>query len=411
MSDPEPSRSTMLHGIRVLDLATLAAGPLAATYLGEFGADVIKVEQPQGGDPIRGWGVQKGGIGLVWKSIGRNKRSITIDLRTDDGQELVRRLVAECDVVVANTRPHTLTRWGLDYDTLRRVNPKIVMLHVTGFGLTGPKSSRPGFGTLGEAMSGFAHTTGESDGPPTLPSFMLADGVASLNAAYSIMMALYHRDVHGADGQLIDVNLVDPLARLLEQSLLAYDQTGEIAQRTGNRWGISAPRNTYRTKDDKWLAMSASSPSIALRVFKAIGRHDLVDDPDFSDAQRRLKRLDEVDGIVAEWVAQHTLDDAMAVFEAGEIAAAPVYDISQLVDDEQMRAREVFVRIADPDLESMLVQAPVPRFSGNAGIVDSLGPDLGAHTTEVLTEVLGLTDAQIADLCDRHIITSGRNAS
>lgn len=248
---------------------------------------MIKVEQPQGGDPIRGWGVQKDGIGLVWKSIGRNKRSVTIDLRTADGQDLVRRLAAECDVVVANTRPHTLTRWGLDYDALRRINPKIVMLHVTGFGLTGPKSSRPGFGTLGEAMSGFAHTTGESDGPPTLPSFMLADGVASLNAAYSIMMALYHRDVHGADGQLIDVNLVDPLARLLEQSLLAYDQTGEIAQRTGNRWGISAPRNTYRTKDDKWLAMSASSPSIAVRVFKAIGRHDLVDDPDFSDAQRR----------------------------------------------------------------------------------------------------------------------------
>ncbi|MEE2060980.1 CaiB/BaiF CoA transferase family protein [Rhodococcus artemisiae] len=401
----------MLHGIRVLDLATLAAGPLAATYLGEFGADVIKVEQPQGGDPIRGWGVQKDGIGLVWKSIGRNKRSVTIDLRTDDGQELVRRLAAECDVVVANTRPHTLTRWGLDYDALRRINPKIVMLHVTGFGLTGPKSSRPGFGTLGEAMSGFAHTTGESDGPPTLPSFMLADGVASLNAAYSIMMALYHRDVHGADGQLIDVNLVDPLARLLEQSLLAYDQTGEIAQRTGNRWGISAPRNTYRTKDDKWLAMSASSPSIALRVFKAIGRHDLVDDPDFSDAQRRLKRLDEVDELVAEWVTQHTLDDAMAVFEAGEIAAAPVYDVSQLVEDEQMIAREVFVRVEDPDLESMLVQAPVPRFSGNAGIVDNLGPALGAHTAEVLTEVLGLTDAQIADLCDRHIITSGRNAS
>ncbi|MFZ2529556.1 MAG: CoA transferase [Rhodococcus sp. (in: high G+C Gram-positive bacteria)] len=401
----------MLQGIRVLDMATLAAGPLAATYLGEFGADVIKIEQPQGGDPIRGWGVQKNGIGLVWKSIGRNKRSVTVDLRTADGQELVRRLAAKCDVVVANTRPHTLTRWGLDYDTLRRINPKIVMLHVTGFGLTGPKSSRPGFGTLGEAMSGFAHTTGESDGPPTLPSFMLADGVASLNAAYSIMMALYHRDVHDADGQLIDVNLVDPLARLLEQSLLSYDQTGAIAQRSGNRWGISAPRNTYRTKDDRWLAMSASSPTIALRVFRAIGRDDLVDDPDFSDAQRRLARLDEVDTIVADWVAQHTLDDAMDVFERGEIAAAPVYDISQLLDDEQMRAREVFVRIDDPELESLLVQAPVPRFSDSTGIVDALGPTLGAHTTEVLTEVLGLTGTQIADLCDRNIITSEGNVS
>src|SRR5690606_22793129 len=173
----------------------------------------------------------------------------------------------------------TLTRWGLDYEALSSLNPKLVMLHVTGFGLHGPKASRPGFGTLGEAMSGFAHSTGESDGPPTLPSFMLADGVASLNAAYAVMMALYHRDVHGADGQLIDINLIDPLARLLEQSLLAYDRTGAIAHRSGNRWEISAPRNTYRTKDGRWLAMSASAPSIALRVFKAIGRADLISPP------------------------------------------------------------------------------------------------------------------------------------
>jgi crotonobetainyl-CoA:carnitine CoA-transferase CaiB-like acyl-CoA transferase len=400
---PAP-RSQMLAGVRVLDMASLAAAPLAATYLGEFGADVIKIEQPQGGDAIRGWGVQKDGVGLMWKSVGRNKRSVTVDLRTTEGQSLVRDLASRCDVVIANTRPHTLRKWQLDYTSLREVNPKVVMLHVTGFGLHGPKSSQPGFGTLGEAMSGFAHTTGELDGPPTLPAFMLADGVASLNAAYAIMMALYHRDVHGADGQLIDINLVDPLARLLEQSLLTYDQTGVIPERSGNRWNISAPRNTYRTKDDKWLAMSGSAPSIALRVFRAIGRFDLAEHPDFSDPQRRLGRAVEVDEIVAEWVSGQTLDDAMRVFEEQEIAAAPVYDISALIDDPQMQARQVFVRIDDDELENLLVQAPVPRFSDSAGIVDTLGPKLGEHTAEVLTEVLGLNQSQIAELQSKKIV-------
>ncbi|MBW0090699.1 CoA transferase [Pseudonocardia sp. KRD-184] len=388
----------MLRGVRVLDMASLAAAPLAATYLGEFGADVIKIEQPQGGDPIRGWGAQRNGVGLMWKSVSRNKRSVTVDLRRAEGQALVRRMAMRCDVVVANARPQTLRRWGLDFTHLRQLNPQLVMLHVTGFGLSGPKAERPGFGTLGEAMSGFAHVTGEADGPPTLPPFMLADGVASLNAAYAVMVALYHRDVHDGGGQLIDVNLIDPLARLLEQSLLTYDQTGAVPARAGNRWDISAPRNTYRTKDGRWLAMSGSAPTVAMRVFRAIGRADLVEDPDFSDAQRRLARAPEVDQVVAEWVAGRTLADAMAVFEREEIAAAPVYDVSDLLEDDQMRARAVFRRMADPDLGEMTVQTPVPRFSGHAGILDTLGPALGAHTAEVLAELADVSESELAAL-------------
>ncbi|AIY49621.2 acyl-CoA transferase/carnitine dehydratase [Mycolicibacterium fortuitum subsp. acetamidolyticum] len=388
----------MLGGIRVLDLATLAAAPLAATYLGEFGADVIKVEQPGQGDPIRTWGNQRDGVGLMWKSVSRNKRSVTANLRVAEGQDLVRRLVEKSDVVIVNTRPQTLVKWGLDYESLRAVNDGIVMLHITGFGLSGPKSERPGFGTLGEAMSGFAHVTGEAEGPPTLPPFMLADGVASLNAAYAVMMALYHRDVHGARGQLIDVNLVDPLARLLEQNLLGYDQLGIVPSRAGNRWDISAPRNTYRTSDGRWLAMSGSSPALALRVFRAIGRDDLVSDADFSDPQRRLARAAEVDAMVAKWVAAHSLSEAMAAFDAAEVAAAPVYDIAQLVADEQLRHREVFVSVADDELGAMTVQAPVPRFSGQSGKVDTLGPRLGEHNAEVYHELLGLTDEEIGRL-------------
>lgn len=394
----------MLEGLRVLDFATLAAAPLAATYLGEFGAEVIKIEQPNGGDPIRTWGAQRNDVGLMWKSVSRNKRSVTLDLRVAEGQELLRRLAATADVVVTNTRPQTLRKWGLDYASLRAVNEQMVMLHITGFGLTGPKSERPGFGTLGEAMSGFAHITGEAHGPPTLPPFMLADGVASLNAAYAVMMALYHRDVHGGPGQLIDINLVDPLTRLLEQTLLSYDQLGTVAQRAGNRWDISAPRNTYRTADDKWLAMSGSSPALALRVFRAIGRNDLISDAEFSDPQRRLARAAEVDDVVAAWVSKQTLAEAMAVFDAEQVAAAPVYDITDLLKDEQLRHREVFVPVADDDLGTMTVQAPVPRFSEAQGRVSHLGPRLGEHNAEVYGQLLGLSDNDIDDLHSRGVL-------
>lgn len=396
--------NAMLSGVRVLDLATLAAAPLAATYLGEFGAEVIKVEQPGVGDPIRTWGAQRDGVGLMWKSVSRNKRSITLDMRGAEGQDLLRRLVAEADVVVSNTRPQTLRKWGLDYESLRAVNDRVIMLHITGFGLTGPKSERPGFGTLGEAMSGFAHITGAADGPPTLPPFMLADGVASLNAAYAVLMALYHRDVHGGPGQLIDINLVDPLARLLEQTLLGYDQLGIVAQRAGNRWDISAPRNTYRTADGKWLAMSGSSPALALRVFRAIGRADLVTDAEFSDPQRRLARAREVDDVVADWVSKQTLAQAMSAFEAHEVAAAPVYDIEDLLRDEQLRHREVFVPVADAELGTMTVQAPVPRFSESHGRVEHLGPRLGEHNAEVYGELLGLSADEVADLRHRGVL-------
>ncbi|HXA89565.1 MAG TPA: CoA transferase [Mycobacterium sp.] len=394
----------MLDGVRVLDLATLAAAPLVATYLGEFGADVIKVEEPKHGDPIRAWGNQRDGVGLMWKSISRNKRSITLDLRCAEGQQLVRRLVENADVAIFNTRPQTLRKWGLDYESLRAVNDRIVMLHITGYGLTGPKSERPGFGTLGEAMSGFAHITGQAGGPPTLPPFMLADGVASLNAAYAVMMALYHRDVHGAPGQLIDVNLIDPLARLLEQTLLGYDQLGLVPERSGNRWDISAPRNTYRTGDGRWLAMSGSSPALALRVFRAIGRGDLLEDADFLDPQRRLARAREVDIVVADWVATKTLSEAMAVFETHEVAAAPVYDIADLVADEQLAHREVFISVKDQQLGAMMVQAPVPRFSSAPGTVDHLGPRLGEHNAEVYGELLGLTPDDIDDLRARGVL-------
>ncbi|MBK1787134.1 CaiB/BaiF CoA transferase family protein [Prauserella cavernicola] len=388
-----PSNARPLEGIRVLDAATLAAGPLVATWLAEFGAEVIKIEQPGSGDPMRDWGAQDNGVGLMWKSLSRNKKTATLNLRLAEGRELLRSLAAKSDVLIMNARPSTMRNWGLDYPSVSAANPGLVMVHVTGFGEGGPKSDRPGFGTLGEAMSGFAHLTGEADGPPTLPSFMLADGVAALNATYAVMMALYHRDVHSGEGQLIDVNLIEPLARLVEQSVLTYERFGTIPHRGGNRWDISAPRNTYRTKDGRWLAMSGSAPTIAMRALRAVGRDDLTTDPRFAEAQQRLRNAAEIDGVMAEWIAEHTLDKAMAVFEDAEVAAAPVYDAAQLVADPQIRARGTYVEIADDDLGTLGVQGPVPRLSRTPGQVDHLGKAIGADNDGVYGGLLGLDDS------------------
>jgi crotonobetainyl-CoA:carnitine CoA-transferase CaiB-like acyl-CoA transferase len=397
-----------LAGLRVIDAATLAAGPLIATWLGEHGAEVIKIEQPDGGDPLRQWGAQRDGIGLMWKSVARNKKCVTLNLRLEAGRELLRALTRQADVVIVNLRPSTLRKWDLEYESLAAENPGLVMVHVTGYGAGGPKSDWPGFGTLGEAMSGFAHLTGTPDGPPTLPSFMLADGVAALTASYAVMMALYHRDTHhGPDagrGQLIDISLIEPLARLLEQSVLTYDQLGMIPFRTGNRWDISAPRNTYRTSDGRWLAMSGSAPTIAMRALRAVGRPELTTDPRFAEAQHRLRNAAEIDAIMADWIGQRTLDAALAVFEAAGVAAAPVYDAEQLLDDPQLRARDVYRSIPDPELGSMRVQAPVPKFSSTPGSVTHLGPRLGEHNAEVYRELLGIGPGDLADLHEQGVI-------
>jgi crotonobetainyl-CoA:carnitine CoA-transferase CaiB-like acyl-CoA transferase len=399
-----PTSRGPLDGLRVVEAATLAAGPMAGMALAEFGAEVIKVEQPGAGDPMRTWGDRRDGIGLAWKSVSRNKRCVTLDLRQGEGQQLFHELLAISDVLVVGNRPSALQRWTIDYDTVHARHPHIVMVHITGYGRGGPKSDRPGYGTLAEAMSGFAQVVGQPDGPPTLPPFMLADGVASMAATYAVMMALYHRDVHGGTGQLIDVNLIEPLARLIETSTLAFNQLGIAPGRVGNRLDASAPRNAYRTSDDKWLALSSASPSIAQRVYRAIGRPELADDPDYVDPVRRQARAVEVDALVERWVAAHTLAEAMAVFEAAEVTAAPVYDAAQLLADEHLQARGTFVEVDDPDFGSMTVQAPVAQLTETPGHVAHLGRSLGADADAVYGELLGLTTERLAELRAKEII-------
>jgi len=393
-----PEQESVLHGIRVIDASTLAAGPMVATALGEFGAEVIKVEQPGTGDPLRTWGELKDGIGLLWKSVSRNKRCVTLDLRSLDGQEIFHRLLGASDVLVINNRPSALARWGLDYESVHAAHPQLVMLHVTGYGRGGPKSDRPGFGTLAEAMSGFAHVTGQTDGPPTLPPFFLADGVAAQSATYAVMMALYHRDVRGGGGQLIDVNLIEPLARLIETSTLTYNQLGKIPGRVGNRLDASAPRNAYRTADDQWVAISSASPNLVVRIYRAVDRADLAEDPDYIEPVRRRDHALEIDQAVADWIAKRTLDDVMAVFEAAEVAAAPIYDARQLLADEHLRARGTFIQVDDPDFGTATVQGPVVVMSETPGRVDHLGQDLGADNDAIYGGLLGIDAEHLAAL-------------
>ena len=387
--------SDALAGLTVLDVSTLFAGPLAATMLGDFGADIIKVEHPRG-DPVRSHGASKDGVGLWGKVVGRNKRGITLYLGSPEGQDVFRRLVADADVVIENFRPGTLERWGLDYPELSAVNPRLVLVRVTGFGQIGPYAGRPGFGTLAEAMSGFAAITGEPDGPPTLPPFGLADGIAALAAAFATMTALRARETTGR-GQVVDLAIIEPILTLLGPQPTVWDALGQVQERTGNRSANNAPRNTYLTKDGRWVAVSTSAQSIAERVMRLVGRPELTEEPWFASGGERAKHADVLDEAVASWVARHDRDEVVRAFEEAQAAVAPIYDVRDVVADPQFQALDSLVRVPDPELGSVLMQNVLFRLSETPGRITSAGPALGQHTEEVLAEI-GINADQVAEL-------------
>ncbi|MFB7914988.1 CaiB/BaiF CoA transferase family protein [Streptomyces sp. NPDC056061] len=385
-----------LSGLRVVDLATLFAGPLAATVLGDFGAEVIKVEHPRRPDPSRGHGPTKDGVGLWWKLLGRNKRNLTLDLSVPAGRDLLLRLAADTDVIIENFRPGTLERWGLGPAELHAVNPRLVLTRVTGFGQFGPYAHRPGFGTLAEAMSGFAAITGEPDGPPTLPPFGLADSIAALATAYAVMTALAGRDRTG-QGQVVDMAIIEPILTVLGPQPLWYDQLGHVQQRTGNRSRNNAPRNTYRTSDGHWVAVSTSAQSVAERVMRLVGRPELIGEPWFGSGTGRAEHSDELDEAVGGWIARRTREDALAAFEKAEAAIAPVYDVRDVMEDPQYRALDSVTEIDDPELGPLRMQNVLFRLSGTPGSIRWAGRPHGADTEEILTG-LGLPAAEIAVL-------------
>ncbi|MDI2030850.1 CoA transferase [Saccharopolyspora sp. TS4A08] len=384
-----------LGGLKVLDASTLFAGPLAATLLGDHGADVIKIEHPRG-DPARTHGSQKDGVGLWWKMLARNKRAITLVLSTPRGRELFLDLAADADVVIENFRPGTLERWGLGWEELSARNPELVLARVTGFGQTGPYSSRPGFGTLAEAMSGFAAMTGEPDGPPTLPPFGLADGVAALTTAFAIMTALRARETTGR-GQVVDTAIIEPLLHLLGPGLIAYDQLGVLQPRTGNRSTNNAPRNTYQCADGQWVAVSTSAHSIAERVMRLVGAPELIDEPWFASGASRAEHVEELDAAVGSWIAARNRDEVVDAFEKAEAAVAPIYTAADVLADPHFNALGSIVTLDDEELGPVRFQNTPFRLSDTPSRIATTGPRLGAHTAEVLGE-LGVDAEELESL-------------
>jgi crotonobetainyl-CoA:carnitine CoA-transferase CaiB-like acyl-CoA transferase len=389
-----------LTGLRVLDVSTVLAGPLACQILGDYGAEVIKVEHPRG-DSMRGHGRAKDGIPLWWKMVSRNKRCVGLYLGAPEGAEVFRRLAATADVVVESFRPGTFERWGLGFDALHEANPGLVLVRISGFGQTGPYAGRAGFGTLAEAMSGFAAITGEPDGPPTLPPFGLADGVAGITAASAATMALYHRDARGGAGQEIDVSILEPLVTVLGPQPIVYDQLGELQERTGNRSVNNAPRNTYPTADGKWVAVSTSANSVAERVMKLVGRPELIDEPWFASGSGRAEHVELLDEIVSEWVGARTRDEVIDAFTEAGAAIAPVYDVADLLADPHVVARETITTVDDEDLGPVRMQNLLFRMGETPGGIRFTGRPLGADTDAILGEELGL---DVAGLRERGIV-------
>lgn len=392
-----------LQDVTVVDCAQLYAGPLATTYMGDFGAEVIKVEHPDTGDAIRGYGQFE--EELTWKWIGRNKKSVPVDLRDERGKEVFVELVADADVLVESFRPGTLESWDLGWETLSEVNPGLVMVRTTGFGQSSRYEDKAGFGTLAESMSGFAYVTGFPDRPPTLPALGLADSIAALHSVFAAMSALYWRDLKGGTGQYIDTSLVEPIFGIMGEYAVDYSVKDVVHERQGNRSSHTAPRNTYKTKDDRWVAISGSAESVARRVLRIVGGEELLEDPRFRTMEDRIEHVEELDAIIQDWMAEHTREEAIAIFDEGGAAMAPVYNIEDIFEDPYFWERDALIDVEDDELGEFTMSGVFPKLSETPGSVDHPGPELGEHTVEVLTERTSLSAEEVRRLAESGIVT------
>lgn len=385
-----------LDGITVIDASTIIAGPICCQILGDFGAEVIKIEHPTKPDGLRGHGHQKNGKPIWWKEVSRNKRAVAANLNSAGGAEVLKRLVKTADVLVENFRPGTLEKWGLSPETLQEINPGLIIVRITGFGQTGPYSARAGFGTLAESMSGFAHLTGPADAPPSLPAFGLADSICGIAASSATTMALRHRDQTG-EGQVVDMSILEPILTAVGPSPTVYQQLGVVGMRGGNRSVNNAPRNTYLSSDGKWLAISTSAQAIANRVLTLVGHPEVIDEEWFQSGSGRVEHVDMLDAYVGDWIAERTRDEVVEAFTAAGAAIAPVYDAADVVKDEHIRETQMLTEVDDEDFGPLLQHNVMWRMSKSPGSIRFTGRDHGADTDDVLSE-LGYDADQISEL-------------
>lgn len=399
MTPPSPAA---LAGVRVIEMGQLIAGPFAGKTLGEFGADVVKIEPPGAGDPLRNWRLIKNGTSVWWQVQSRNKRSVAIDLRAPDGQQLARQLIAEADVLIENFRPGTLEGWGLSPDELHALNPGLVILRISGYGQTGPYRDLPGFGVIGEAMGGLRHLTAEPGRVPVRVGVSIGDTLAALHGVIGVMMALYHRKVNGGAGQVIDVALHEAVFNVMESLLPEYSAFGAVREAAGSALPGIAPSNAYACQDG-WVLVAGNGDSIFKRLMATIGRDDLGTAPDLADNAGRVARVAEIDDAIGAWTNGKTVQQVMDALAAARVPAGKVYTARDIAEDPHYRARDMILRQATRDGDTMEVPGIVPKLSATPGTVRASAPHVGDDTDSVLRE-MGLSSEQIAALRDKEII-------
>jgi crotonobetainyl-CoA:carnitine CoA-transferase CaiB-like acyl-CoA transferase len=408
MSSPrksfEPDAACPLDGVRVVDLSRLVAGNAVSSQLADFGAEVLKIEDPNKGDPLRAW--QTDGISVHWKLYARNKKSVALTLREPKGRDVLLDLASSSEVLIENFRPGTLEKMNLGPEVLHARNPRLVIVRVSGWGQDGPYRDRPGFGTLVESMSGYAARTGFADREPVLPPTALADMVAGLYGAFAVMVALRRVEVEGGAGQVIDLPLLDPLFSFIATEAPVYNLTGQIRPRTGSRSETTSPRNVFRTKDGRYIGISASIQAMSERLFRAIGREDMLADPRFRTNTDRVRNAAECEAPIVEYIAARTLDENMTAFGAAEVTAAPVYDIDQFLADPHVNAREIVVDVPDAQTGRVTMHNIIPRLSDTPGRLRRPAPALGEHTAEILGQ-LGIGRDRLEEMAQDGIIGLG----
>jgi formyl-CoA transferase len=397
------AKSLPLQGIKVIELGTLIAGPFCARLLAEFGAEVIKIEPPGTGDPLRKWRKLHQGTSLWWYAQARNKKSVTLDLKFAEAQEIVRKLAAGADVVVENFRPGAMEKWGLGWERLSKLNPGLVMVRLSGFGQTGPYRDRPGFGAIGESMGGMRYVTGYPDRPPVRVGVSIGDSIAALHGVIGALMALHHRDVNGGRGQYVDVALYEAVFNMMESVLPEYDMFGFVRERSGASLPGIVPSNTYVTRDDRYVVIGANADPIFKRMMHAIGRPDLANDPALAHNDGRVARTEEIEKVIGDWVAAYDLEHVLQMLEKAEVPSSKIYDIADIAQDPHYAMREMIQQFTLADGKPLKLPGIVPRLSDTPGTTKWVGPALGEHTAEVLS-ALGYSAGQQQELKRRGII-------
>ena len=393
-----------LKGLKVLELGQLLAGPFCGAMLAGFGADVIKIEKTKTGDPLRVWRKLHKGTSLWWLSMARNKKSVTLDMRTPKGQEIARRLAVDADIVVENFKPGTMEKWGMGYEDLKAINPGLIMVRVSGYGQTGPYSSRPGYANVAEGVGGIRYTSGDPDRPPVRAGISLGDTLAGLHAALGALTAVYHRDVNGGKGQMVDVALYESVFNMMESTLAEYDMFGHVRERKGAKLEGIVPTSTYPTKDGKFIIIGGNGDSIFRRLMRVCGRPDLADDERLSGNAGRVEHEELIDNAIIEWTTSNTYDYLYDKLVEAQVPAGPVYSIADIVNDPQYQARGVFEEVETAPGEKVKIPSVLPKLSEAPGGTEWTGPRLGEHNEEIYKGLLGISDQEYEALLKEEVI-------